>query len=138
VAEFVVVVLDTSAIFALLEDEAGAEIVEKHLFEAKTGTVLIHGSFVTLTELEYIMIQERGATDAACALAIIKAWPVNWHHSDDADCAAAAKLKAAYRISFADAFVASLAQSLDATLIHKDPEFTALVGLVKQNMLPPK
>ncbi len=132
------IVLDTSACFALLEDEGGADVVETHLFEAKAGDVAVHGSFVTLTEVEYITLQERGEEDAARALAILKAWPVNWHHSDPAVCSAAAKLKAAHKISFADAFVASLAQSLDATLIHKDPEFLALGGSIQQKMLPPK
>ncbi len=132
------IVLDTSACFALLEDEGGAEVVEKHLFEAQAGDVAVHGSFVTLTEVEYITLQERGEEDAARAIAILEAWPVNWHHSDPAVCSSAAKLKAAHKISFADAFVASLAQSLDATLIHKDPEFLALTGSMKQKMLPPK
>jgi predicted nucleic acid-binding protein len=63
---------------------------------------------------------------------------VKWHHSDDALCGTAAKLKAANKRSFADAFVAALAQRLDATLIHKDPEFLALTDAVKQRMLPPK
>lgn len=132
------IVLDTSACFALLEDEGGADVVEKHLFDARAGDVEVHGSFVTLTEVEYITLQERGEEDAARAIAILEAWPVNWHHSDPAVCSAAAKLKAAHKISFADAFVASLAQSLDATLIHKDPEFLALAGSMKQKMLPPK
>ncbi|WP_395738385.1 PIN domain-containing protein [Prosthecobacter sp.] len=132
------VVLDTSACFALLEDEGGADVVEKHLVDARSGHVDIHGSFVTLTEVEYITMQERGEEDAARALASLKAWPVTWHHSGDAICSAAAKLKAAHKVSFADSFVASLAQDLDATLIHKDPEFLALSGMVKQKMLPPK
>ncbi len=132
------IVLDTSACFALLEDEGGADVVEKHLCEAKAGDVAVHGSFVTLTEVEYITLQERGEEDAALALATLKAWPVTWHHSNEAACTASAKLKAAHKISFADAFVASLAQSLDATLVHKDPEFKALTGLMKQTMLPAK
>ncbi len=133
-----VIVLDTSACFALLEDEGGADVVEKHLFEARTGSVAIHGSFVTLTEVEYITLQERGEEDAARALATLKAWPVSWHHSDGEVCSAAAKLKAAHKVSFAGSFVASRAQSLDAMLIHQDPEFLALAVLMKQKMLPPK
>lgn len=58
--------------------------------------------------------------------------------SDGVICSASAKLKAANRISFADSFVASLAKNLDATLIHKDPEFKALGSLIKQQMLPAK
>lgn len=121
-----------------MEDEEGADVVEKHLFAGREGNIAVHGSFVTLTEVEYITLQERGNADAALALAALKAWPVTWHHSNEAVCTASAKLKAAHKISFADAFVASLAQSLDATLVHKDPEFKALTGLIKQTMLPAK
>lgn len=132
------VVLDTSACFAFLENEAGADTVEAHLLEARAGRVALHGSFVTLTEVEYITTQERGASDAAAALEKMKAWPVQWHHTDDALCGMAAKLKAAHKISFADAFVAATAQRLGATLVHKDPEFDALAGVIKLHALPPK
>ena len=71
------VLLDTSACFALLEDDAGADVVE-------------------------------------------------------------AKLKAAHKVSFADAFVAATALRLSATLLHKDPEFDTLQGVVKLQALPLK
>ena len=132
------VVLDTSACFAFLENEAGADTVEAHLLEARAGSGALHGSFATLTEVEYITTQERGAPDAAVVLEKMKAWPVQWHHTDGALCGMAAKLKAAHRISFADAFVAATAQRLGATLIHKDPEFDALAGVLKLHALPPK
>jgi predicted nucleic acid-binding protein len=47
-------------------------------------------------------------------------------------------LKAAHKVSFADAFVAATAQRLDATLVHKDPDFDALKGIIKLHPLPPK
>lgn len=132
------VVLDTLACFALLEDEAGADVVEAHLFDARAGRLDLHISFVTLTEVEYITVQERGAADAAAAIAKMKAWPVQWLHSDELLCGEAARLKAAHKVSFADAFVAATAQRLDATLVHKDPEFEALKGVIKLHALPPK
>lgn len=131
-------VLDTSACLAFLENEEGAEIVEAYLLEGRAGRSALHGSFATLTEVEYIVTQERGAADAAEALGKMKAWPVGWHHTDDAMCSAAAKLKAAHKLSFADSFVVALAQRLDATLVHKDPEIEALGAAVKQRMLPAK
>lgn len=133
-----IVVLDSSACFAFLEDEAGAEEVQAYLEEARAGRTALHASFVTLTEVEYVTTQERSAADAASALSKIKAWPVQWHHSDDALCSAAAKLKAAYKLSFADSFVAATAQRIGAVLVHKDPEFNALSGVVRQRVLRPK
>lgn len=131
-------VLDTSACFAFLENEAGADEVERYLREAQRGERLLHASFVTLTELDYIITQEQGPDRARAALAKAKAWQITWHHSDESLCAEAAALKAAHKISFADAFVAATAKRLGATLVHKDPEFTALSTVVKQHALPPK
>jgi predicted nucleic acid-binding protein len=132
------VVLDTSACLAFLEDEAGADVVETYLLGARNGQTTVHVSFVTLTEVEYITTQEQGQAVAVQVLAKMRAWPVRWHHSDDDLCGAAAKLKAAHRFSFADSFVAALAQRLDAMLVHKDTEFAALQAEVRQHALPPK
>jgi predicted nucleic acid-binding protein len=131
-------VLDTSAWIAFEEAEPGAADVEAILAEAWQGRAEAHGSFVTLTELEYIRTQERDARQAAELLAFAKSQPVHWHHSDEALCSEAAKLKAAHKVSFADAFVAATAQRLDAVPVHKDPEFNAVSGVVQQHMLPPK
>ena len=48
------------------------------------------------------------------------------------------ELKAAHKVSFADAFLAATAQRLDATLVHKDSDFDALKGIIKLHPLPPK
>ena len=133
-----VFVFDTSAWIALDEKEEGAEIVESILAKAWLGRAEVHCSFATLTELEFIRTRESDATQAAELLAFAKSQRAIWHHSDDALCSAAAKLKAAHKLSFADSFVAALAQRLNAILVHKDPEFNAVSGEVKQRMLPPK
>lgn len=132
------VVLDTSACVAFLEDEAGADTVEAFLLAARGGSVAVHASFVTLTEVEYNTTREQGAAVASQALAKMRAWPMRWHHTDDDLCAAAARFKVAGKISFADAFVAATAQRLGATLVHKDPEFEALGGAIKLQSLPLK
>lgn len=73
------VVLDTSAFFTLLEDEDGADVVESCLLEAAAGKLVVHASFVTLTEIEYITIQEQGEEVANSTLAKVEQWPVTWH-----------------------------------------------------------
>lgn len=133
-----VFVLDTSAWVALDEREPGAEEVEAILTKAWLGQAVVHGCFATLTELEYVRTQERDAQQATELLAFAKSQPVQWLHSDDALCSSAAKLKAAHKVSFADAFVAATALRLHATLVHKDPEFAALAGVLKLHPLPPK
>ena len=133
-----IIVLDTSALIALDEGEPGASEVEAVIVEAWQGLVEVHACFVTLTELEYIRAQERDAEQAEELLRFAKSQPVQWHHSDEALCSSAAKLKAAHRISFADSFVAALALRLGGILAHKDPEFDTLKGIVKMEKLPPK
>lgn len=132
------VVLDTSAFLTLTGEEPGADTVQQFITDALAGELDLHASFVSLTEIEYITRQKEGEKIAGERLADIKALPVCWLHSDDALCEAAAKLKAAHKMSFADAFVAATAKRLDATLIHKDPEFDALAGVIKLQGLPPK
>ena len=132
------VVLDTSAFLTLTGDEPGADTVQKFITDALAGEIDLHASFVSLTEIEYITCQKEGEETARERLADIKALPVQWLHSDDALCSEAAKLKAAHKVSFADAFVAATAKRLDATLVHKDPEFDTLKGAIKLHGLPPK
>jgi len=50
----------------------------------------------------------------------------------------AAKLKANYRISVADAWIAALAKERNATLVHKDPEFEQIEGVIQVLKLPYK
>ncbi len=133
-----VVVFDTSAFLTLTGEEPGADTVQNFITDALAGEVDLHASFVSLTEVEYITRQAKGEEIARQRLADLKALPVKWHHSDDALCGEAAKLKAAHKISFADAFVAATALRLHATLVHKDPEFDALAGVLKLHPLPPK
>ncbi len=129
---------DTSALFTLIGAEPGADIVPACIAQAITGGVQLHGSFVSLTEVEYITMQEEGPIIARQRMADLNALPIRWHHSDPELCSGAAKLKAAHRLSFADAFIAATALRFDALLIHKDPEFQSLPPALKQQMLPPK
>ena len=130
--------LDTSAILAFIEDEPGSGQVYDALIAANAGLLHLYCCFVSLTEVEYITRQERGEIIADQRMRDLRNLPIQWVHSDDVLCSAAAKLKAACRISFADAFVAAAAMLLDATLVHKDPEFIPLAPNLKQMALTPK
>ena len=133
-----IVVFDTSAFLTLTGEEPGADTVQKFITDALAGEIDLRASFVSLTEVEYITRQAKGEEVARQRLADIKALPIQWLHSDETLCSEAAKLKAAHQVSFADAFVAATAKRLDATLVHKDPEFDALTGEIKLHGLPPK
>ncbi len=132
------VVFDTSAIFTLVDDEAGAERVAKYLRQAEDGKITLMQSFVSLTEVRYIVTQERNESDADHLLSLILSWPVQWIHSETSLCLLAAHFKANHRLSFADAFVAATAHQYGATLVHKDPEFSSLSAQIKMDVLPLK
>jgi len=130
--------LDTSALMALLEKEPGGERVEQLLEAAHRGEVRLLAAFASRMELLYLVEQEQGAEALGKLKALLPWWPVIWLHSDDALCDSAASFKAKHHLSFADAFVAAAAAHENATLVHKDPEFSALGALIKQEVLPLK
>ncbi len=59
------VILDTSAILTLTGNEPGADEVQTYLAEAIAGRIRLHGSFASLTEVEYIMFRSEAAHAAA-------------------------------------------------------------------------
>ncbi len=50
----------------------------------------------------------------------------------------AAKLKGQNRLSFADAVIAAYAIQNNSILVHKDPEYEALIGQLEMEALPYK
>jgi PIN domain nuclease of toxin-antitoxin system len=69
-------VLDTSAILTLTGNEPGADEVQTCLAAAIAGRIQLHGSFASLTEVEYITTQEEGAEAARQRLADLNALPI--------------------------------------------------------------
>ncbi len=132
------IVLDTSAIFALLRDEPGADQVEAQLEEASVEKTVIAVSFVSLTEIYYNTLRLAERRRALELVAMVKSWSVHFVYPNEALCLAAGELKASAQLSPADAFVAATAQQADALLLHKDPEFESLRGIVKLKALPYK
>ncbi len=76
---------------------------------------------------------------ARSRLALLKKLPAEiiWQHDEPA-LLQASRFKAENRISLADALIAGLASRLGAVLVHKDPEFEALNGVVDLEALPYK
>jgi predicted nucleic acid-binding protein len=126
--------LDTSAILALMEDEDGADRVEEVL---RRGEVLL--PFPVLLETYYISLQERSEPVADERYALLRHLPATEIWSvDEPTLLTAARLKARFRVSFADALIAACAVRSSAVLVHKDPEFEVLADQVPQEPLPYK
>ena len=126
--------LDTSALLAFIENEDGAETVERVLRREKTllpWPVLLEGYYITLRE------RGQAEADRRYALARQLGAVILWE-MDEPTVLTAARLKAERHISLADAIVAAFAIRQEAILIHKDPEFESLAGLLPMEPLPYK
>jgi ribonuclease VapC len=126
--------LDTSAILTLIEDEAGADRVEQVLTQDEVCL-----PWLVLLETYYITQQEQGESEANQRYALLKQLPATilWE-IDEPTLLTAARLKATFHISLADAIIASFAIQQKATMLHKDPEFEALADQVSLEALPYK
>lgn len=126
-------VLDTSALLAFMTGEKGADIVEKIL------SGLGHGVFVpwpVLFEISYVTRRTKGEKEADRRFVLIKELPVSilWN-MEEPDVLSAARIKAQFRVSFADSIIAAAAFRQDAILVHKDPEYDRLSGMIKLRSL---
>lgn len=126
--------LDTSAILALMEDEEGSDRVEEILRQEK---VIL--PFPVLLEAYYISLQEKSKPEADRRYALLRHLPTSqlWQ-VDEPTLLTAARFKAHFHLSLADALIAAFAQQQQAILVHKDPEFEALAAEVAQEILPYK
>ena len=126
--------LDTSAWFTFMEDEKGADEVESIL---TTKDIII--PFIVLMEVYYISFREKGDYIASERYAFLKSLEAEFiWQIDEPTLLMAGKFKALYRISLADAVIASIAKRNGAILVHKDPEYEALKKEIEQKILPYK
>ena len=126
-------VLDTSAILAFMTEEKGADTVEK-LLSRKGNRLFI--PWAVLFEIYYVTWRTRGEREANRRFVLIKELPalILWN-IEEPDVLAAARFKAQFQISFADAIIAAAAFRLDAILVHKDPEYEQLTGTIELQSL---
>jgi len=131
-------IFDTSALLTYIEDEKGSDEVENLLIKAEKGDVEIYIAFISLTEVFYITIQERGEEEASRRIRLIQSLAVNFVESYEDLNLSAGRLKAANRISLADSYIAALCQEYHGILVHKDPEFEKVSPSIKEYKLPYK
>lgn len=129
-------VLDSFALLAYLQDEAGAADVEQILLAAADGEASAAMSVVNLGEAVYITEREQSIEAAQALLAAFDQLPITLTEADRALALEAAHVKAQQRLSYADAFVVALARRLDAVAVTGDPEFAQVEHLVAVRWLP--
>ena len=119
-------VLDIFALVAHFEAETGGEKVRDLLKQAEDGEIFLAMSLINMGELAYTIRRQQGIEKAQAVLDDLRAFPITFYEATEARILAAAWLKAEYPISYADAFAASLAQELGASLVTGDPEFKTI------------
>ena len=133
-------VLDTSALLTLHYNEAGSERVAGLLtlaLEPETLAlpgVTVFACFMSLMEVLYRVWKIEGEAAGRAAYAACQALPVIWVHETPALLELAASLKARYPMSLGDAWILATALQCDAVLVHKDPGFENLPGLVEERL----
>lgn len=124
-------ILDSFAILALLNDETGAERVAKLLLQAQEKRLSVSMSLINLGEIAYIVERRLGRNNLHTTLAYLESTQIQWIEVTRKRIYQAAHLKAAYPISYADAFAAGLAQEGGDILITGDPEFRVLAAEIQ-------
>ena len=119
-------VLDSFALLAYFQAEAGGAAVRTVLEAARDRRAAPGMSLINVGEIYYILYRERGAARAEAAVADIRALPISLYLPTDERILAAARLKAQFPLAYADAFAIALAQELNAVLVTGDPEFKLL------------
>jgi len=123
-------VLDACAMLAFLQDEFGADKVVAVLMNARDGKCKVHMNVVNLVEVYYDIYRAVGATKANEEIAMIKKLPlVIQTEITDRIFEEAGRLKASYKISFADSFALAQAIVIDGELLTSDHhEFDVIEG----------
>ncbi|MDD5177625.1 MAG: PIN domain-containing protein [Sterolibacterium sp.] len=118
--------LDTSALFALRDDEAGADRVAELLALAGRSKVSCQGCFITLMEILYRVWKDEGEHAGRLAYEQCQSLPIEWIHETAELLKRAAAIKAGNRLSLADAWIAASAELSGGILVHRNSEFESL------------
>lgn len=127
--------LDSFAVLAFLNRESGFEKVNSLLRQAeRAGTPLLMNE-INLGEVYYVTARERSFEQAEDFLNRLETLPIQLVANSFDQVLEAAKLKARFPISYADAFAVATAIRMNAVVVTGDPEFRQVERLVKIDWL---
>jgi len=127
------VLLDTSALLALRDDEPGAQRVAALLVDSAKGPApRCLACFMSRMQVLYRVWRDEGERSGRLAHEQLLALPIRWVEASDALLMRAAEFKAGVALSVADAWIAAAADLEGARLLHKDPEFRAIPQLAQE------
>ena len=124
-----VFVLDSFAILAYFQAEAGGERVLELLNDAREDKAKLAMSLINAGEVVYLMGRNRGRKITEALLKDLRNLPIAFYEASEERILAVAWIKAGHAISYVDSFATALAQELKGTLVTGDPEFENIKDL---------
>jgi ribonuclease VapC len=121
-------VFDSYALIAFFKQEPGYEFVRELLVKIANDESEGYITTVNVGEVYYMTARKSSQKNAEIVLDALLKFPLHIVDADLSLSLEAAKLKAKYSLSYADAFAAALTITRKATLITGDEEFRSLDG----------
>jgi predicted nucleic acid-binding protein len=122
--------LDAYALLAFLGREPGSEKVKSAIHAARSGRKKILMNEINVGEVYYTTARERSLDQAEALLAHLERLPIEILPNTFAEVLEAARIKARFSVSYADAFAVATAIREDAVILTGDPEFQDVEELV--------
>jgi len=121
---------DAFPLLCWLQEEPGYELIDDLLTEAESGKSSISMHIINLGEVFYRLCRVSGTKQGEEILEKIRMLPIQILSISDEEVMAAAKIKAKYPISYADAFAVAKALQSGATVVTGDPEYKKVSKIV--------
>ncbi len=119
-------VFDSYALIAFFRKEKNWELIQELLIKMSNDEIIGWITTVNVGEIYYMISRKSNAKQAELAIDALLHFPINLVEADLKLALQAAKLKATYKLSYADAFAAALTISKKAVLLTGDQEFLNL------------
>jgi predicted nucleic acid-binding protein len=123
-------VLDSFALLAYFQGEPAALKVKEILDEARDEETVVFLSLINLGEILYTVERRLGRDVSQEILQDILTLPVRLAEVTLDRVVSAARIKASFPLSYADAFAAALAQEMTAPVVTGDPEYKAVESMI--------
>lgn len=123
--------LDSFALLAFLSEEKGFKKVDELLHAAAASGEPLLMNEINIGEVYYVVAKRRSLEKADELLVRLETLPIQRVSNFFDDVLRAARIKAQFPLSYADAFAVATALRLNPTLVTGDPEFQAVASLVQ-------
>jgi uncharacterized protein len=122
---------DAFPLLCWLQEEPGYELVDDLLTESEMGKISISIHMINLGEVFYRVCRVSGLKQGEGILDKIRLLPIKILSVSDEEVMEAARIKAKYPISYADAFAVAKALQTGATLVTGDPEYKKVLKIIE-------